>query len=286
MLQWTNPKTISRLLVSVLTGLLVVFSAAALQDDDYCLEFPENCQGEGGSGEGNTGGGNNNPEPPWPGYSDGRISPDPAEYYTIYCHEGTDTIYVVRVIPENETIKEIPLVDAINLDVGHEQPLGDFMVMARSSEDTISIYGSNGNLAPAPGAKAFSLNACIESNGGAPELNDSGPPPPDNSGDGNDVPQETEEERFGRRSREAQERLDICFEQFDFFSGDSDLLVGCLDDVVFNYSDVLPGIELLTLIVMIFCLNVIVGNGVLPIGIVVFLGMHRRWLRHWKPRSD
>ncbi len=246
---------------------------------EYCEEFPERCEGEeGGSGDDDDGGDSG---PPWDGYTDGRISPDPAEYYTIYCHEGTDTIYVVRVVPQTETIKEIPLADAISLNVGQEQALGDNMVMERSSEEIITIYGSNGNLAPAAGSKAFNLNDCITSNGGPPSQQDTGSPPVDDDDDG-DVPEaeeESEEERFRRRRQEAQESLDFCYEAYSFFGGDSNLLADCLNSVLQTYNDVLSGEDVLTLILMVFCLNLIVGNGVLPIGVVLFLGIHRRWLR-------
>ncbi len=197
-------KLLCALLLSVVTSLLLVSGVAALQDSDYCLEFPDHCEGGGETGSG--GGDNSNedhhdPEQPWEGDSDGRISPNRAEYYTIYCHAGTDTIYVVRTQPENETIKEIPLADAIALSVGQNQDLGDFMSMVRNSEDTITIYGSNGNLAPESGEKAFSLSDCIDSNGGPPESSDfiapGGEPP-----SGDEIV-ETDAQRRARRQQEA-----------------------------------------------------------------------------------
>ncbi len=251
------------------------------EEPDYCDEFPEYCEGgdEGGSSEeedDDDGGGSG---PPWEGYSDGRINPDPAEYYTIYCHAGTDTIYVVRVVPETETMKEIPLLDAVNLGVGQEQDLGDFMTMARSSEDTITIYGSNGNLAPYEGSKSFSLNECVARNGGLPEEGDTSPPAEDSDDD--EADEESQEEAERRRRREAEEKLDFCFASFQFLQ-DGWLLAGCLNDTLEDYRDVLNGDELLSLIFMVFCLNIIVGNGVLPIGVVAFLAWHRRWLRKQK----
>jgi hypothetical protein len=74
-------------------------------DYDPCAEFPESeiCNDDDNGDEpgGVTPGDDDDdgePAPPWSGYSDGRINPDPAEYYTIYCHSGTDTIYVVRAV--------------------------------------------------------------------------------------------------------------------------------------------------------------------------------------------
>jgi hypothetical protein len=162
--------------------------------------------------------------------------------------------------------------------------LGDFMVMERSSEDTITIYGSNGNNAPDNGSKSFSLNACIESNGGAPA--GGGSNPPSDEDDGGVLPpeddEETEAEARQRRRREAEQSLEFCYDSYDFFGGDSEILVDCLDHTLTTYRDVLQGDEILTLILMVFCLNLIVGNGVLPIGVVFFLGWHRRWLRKQK----
>ena len=247
------------------------------EEPDYCEEFPERCEDEPGDDDGGDSG------PPWDGYTDGRISPDPAEYYTIYCHEGTDTIYVVRVVPVTETIKEIPLIDAISLGIGQEQALGDGMLMERSSEEIITIYGSNGNLAPDAGSKWFNLNDCIDSNGGVPTQTDTSPPPDDDDeGTSPEQDEETDEERFRRRRQEAEESMDFCYSSYEFFGGDSNLLVDCLDFTLQSYSDVLTGDEILTLIIMVFCLNLMVGNGVLPIGIVMFLGWHRRWLRRQK----
>ena len=106
----------------------------------------------------------------WDGYSDGRLNPDMAEYYTIYCEN--DLIEVWGGVPSPQLVKSIPLSDAIALAVGHEQPLGNFVVMQRTSEDIITIYGSNGNRAPESGSKSFVLSECVAHNGGLPA-----PPP-------------------------------------------------------------------------------------------------------------
>ena len=150
--------------------------------------------------------------------------------------------------------------------------------MARSSEDIITIYGSNGNLAPESGSKSFSLSDCIAANGGAPELSDVVPPPSDDQ----ETQQETEEEARRRARREANEALNECFSSYSVFGENSSLLVECLDSALYTHQDALTGGEILTLIAMIFCLNIVVGNGVLPIGIVLLLHWHRRWLRKQK----
>lgn len=111
----------------------------------------------------------------WEGYTDGRLNPDPGEYYSVWC--AFDRVEVWRGVPEAELLKQIPLADVISLSVGGTLDLGDFMTLVRDGEDTVTIYGSNGNAAPEPGSKAFSLSECVARNGGPPE-------PPAGEGDG------------------------------------------------------------------------------------------------------
>ena len=239
----------------------------------------EPCEGGGGSEGGGGGGDDDEPDqpPPWGGYSDGRLNPDPAEYYSIWCSD--DLIHVYRAVPETDLLKQIPLVDVIALDVGGETALGDFMTLVRNTEDTITIYGSNGNLAPEAGSKAFSLSECIARNGGVPEQ----PPPqspPQSPPDSDDT-----EPTGPSPEEEADARLEFCFASYDFLE-DLWLLAGCLNDVLTDHLEGLSGAEIVALVIMTFCLNIIVGNGILPIGIVILLGMHRRWLRRWKPPAQ
>ncbi|PJF40663.1 MAG: hypothetical protein D6737_16860 [Chloroflexi bacterium] len=235
----------------------------------------QSCDGGGGGNGGgrNNGGGNGDgqPEsaPPWSGFSDGRISPDPAEYYSIWCQ--ADTIQVWRSVPETSLLKEISLADVLALSVGGEMALGDFMVIQRSSENIATIFGSNGNLAPEAGSKAFSLDDCVTANGGAPQ-----PPSDDGQGDGaggSNPPPTSEETDAQRAQREAQEALDFCFDSYGFFGDDAELLADCLNFVLSTEADNLSGEDIMTLIIMIFCLNIIVGAGVVPIGLI---WLHRR----------
>ncbi|MBL8130386.1 MAG: hypothetical protein JNL42_00905 [Anaerolineae bacterium] len=106
--------------------------------------------------------------PPWDGFSDGRLNPDPGEYYTIYC--SSDVIRVIRVVPLMETVKEIPIYRAVQMPVGWYLELGDYMQLVRHGTDEFTIYGSNGNRSPEAGQKAFSLADCIAHNGGSFEL--------------------------------------------------------------------------------------------------------------------
>lgn len=104
--------------------------------------------------------------PPWSGGNDGRLNPDPAEYYTIYC--SFDEIRVYRSTPDTALLKQIELSAATALATGGSLNVGDGMSLVRNSPDVMTVYGSNGNGAPDPGSKAFNVSACIDANGGEP----------------------------------------------------------------------------------------------------------------------
>lgn len=95
----------------------------------------------------------------WSGYEDGRLNPDRGEYYTLYC--SSQHIHVVRVVPVTQEIKTIALEAVTVLDVGDSLDVGDNMHVVLNTPDTVTIYGSNGNRAPEPGEKAFSLSECL-----------------------------------------------------------------------------------------------------------------------------
>jgi hypothetical protein len=99
---------------------------------------------------------------PWDGERDGRITPDRAEYYTIYC--ANNIISVWRSVPRDEEIKQVPITDVQNIPVNGILTLGDGMALVRNTDETLTIYGSNGNLAPEPGGKAFSYSDCMQAN--------------------------------------------------------------------------------------------------------------------------
>lgn len=213
------------------TAGTAIYVMVFIDDFDDDSAGPTPCSGGGGGGDddddsGTPGDGGESSEPPpaWGGYSDGRLNPDPAEYYTIYCHEGTDTVYVVRTNPQTETIKEIPLCDLVSLSVGGALDLGDFMTAVRGGEDQVTVYGTNGNLAPEPGSKSFSVAACLSSNGGAPHCTTAPPPGDDDSG--------AVEEPGPSPEELVQEDIDFCFDTYEFFGGgggeNTDLLVDCL----------------------------------------------------------
>lgn len=106
----------------------------------------------------------------WSGYEDGRLNPEQGEYYTIYCFN--DLIHVVRVVPVTEEVKTVPFSQVTPLEIGGALDLGDNMTLVHNAVDTLTVYGSNGNSAPNPGEKAFSMSQCLERGGGDPETSD------------------------------------------------------------------------------------------------------------------
>jgi hypothetical protein len=220
-----------------------------------------------------------NPNPPsggsWSGYSDGRLNPDMAEYYSVWC--ANDHIEVWGGKPTPQLIILIPIVSVLQLgDVGSFDA-GAGMTVSLTG-DAITITGSNGNNAPNPGSKSFSLNECLARNGSTPEVPPDQPPAPVEQ-PVNPPPEDDPEETAASRRLEADEEVEFCFSSFEFFGDDIQILRDCLDFVLEEYRDVLTGTEIVSLILMLLCFNMTLGLGILPIGIVVFLRWHRRWLR-------
>ena len=105
------------------------------------------------------------PGPIWPGCCDGRMNPDPAEYYSIYCKPETQVIEVLRAVPPpTALIDAIPAAEVYNLPDGTSLSRASSLTVARAG-DTITVSGNNGNLAPQEGSKTFSLQACLDSAG-------------------------------------------------------------------------------------------------------------------------
>ncbi|NDJ77621.1 MAG: hypothetical protein GYB65_15325 [Chloroflexi bacterium] len=192
--------------------------------------------------------------PAWAGYGDGRLNPNPGEYYSVWCN--FDRIDVYRDVPQVGLIKMIPLGDVIALPVGSQMDLGDYMVLERGGEDAITIYGSNGNGAPESGSKSFSLADCITSNGGAPE-----PSPPVDTSDLSPTEELREEDPQAR----VQEDIQDCQA---LYSDDQELLVDCLAYVMVQEGA--SSLEILWVWVFQLCLGlpVAVVLGPLALGIV------------------
>ncbi|MBK9125319.1 MAG: hypothetical protein IPM16_19650 [Chloroflexi bacterium] len=193
--------------------------------------------------------------------SDGRLNPDAGEYYTLYC--AYDTLHIYRGTPESLLLKQVEIADLLSLSVGATLDLGDFMTAVRHSEDIFTIYGSNGNTAPDYGQKSFSMAECIARNGGAPTVAPTNTPRP-SGGDDDDDDEETDAEHRIRERQEAQENLEFCFESYEFFGGDTELLLDCL-----GFAAELPGtssIEQLWIIIWSICAGTpIFGVGMIPV---------------------
>jgi hypothetical protein len=118
-------------------------------------------------------------DPSWEGYSDGRLNPDMAEYYSVWCQDNF--VLVMRGVPRPEIIVLIPLADVNAMSDGSSMVVTGDVTVSRSSH-TITLSGNNGNLAPQFGSKSFSLWECNARNGGAPPSNSVPPSAPQNSG--------------------------------------------------------------------------------------------------------
>lgn len=150
----------------------------------------------------------------WPG--DNRLNPDRAEYYTVYC--GFDQIEVWRSSPSGLLIDAIPIRTVLNLEGCTTSANG--LSVCRNG-DTITISGTNGNLAPAEGSKSFSLSECIARNGGVPEDEDHDDGPTDVS---------TNEDET------TESDVDFCFRAFEDSPG---ALLDCLSHVAVSSSELL-----------------------------------------------
>jgi hypothetical protein len=184
------------------------FGGTLLLDPAYCnyTSDPPHCE-SGAPGSTTTSTSTTTTTLPYPGYHDGRLNPDPAEYYAVWC--SSDRVEVWRTVPTPARLKNIVIRRLIDLAIGEELDLAD-MVVERSSEDVITVSGSNGNTASEPGSKTFSLNECIARNGGEPE-----PSPP--SGPEGEPPPGPPEWEF-------------CFDSYDFFDGDTEIFIDCMND--------------------------------------------------------
>lgn len=105
----------------------------------------------------------------WSGFSDGRLNPDMAEYYSVWCR--SDLIEVWGGMPAPQLLAAIPIVDVLALGEIGSFDAGSGLTVSKTG-DVVTISGANGN-GTAPGSKWFSLSACLTANGRTPEV----PPP-------------------------------------------------------------------------------------------------------------
>lgn len=169
-------RTIRYALLGVSIGAFIAAVSNVVAQEDPCYGDPA-CYNQPPPGS------NPPSAPPWDGLSDGRLNPDPAEYYSVYCPFQTDRIEVLRSVPPPTVLVDaIPLADVIALSTGGSLARASGLTIART-DDTITLSGANGNLAPQSGVKVFSLSQCIERNGRAPDASSA-----ENSATGNDGP--------------------------------------------------------------------------------------------------
>jgi hypothetical protein len=102
------------------------------------------------------------PEPLWDGLTDGRLNPDMAEYYSVYCPQGSLVIMVLRAVPPpTALVDNIPIMNVVELGDGGSFARDSGLTVSRSGDD-VTIAGNNGNLAPQEGQKSFRLQQCLE----------------------------------------------------------------------------------------------------------------------------
>lgn len=101
--------------------------------------------------------------PRWAGYSDGRITPDPSEAFTIFC--GYDWVFIYGSDPS----VNIQLVAKVYIGILVTMPVGSSIgteewQITRNNNNTITFEGRNGYYAPEWRGKTFSLVSCVAGN--------------------------------------------------------------------------------------------------------------------------
>jgi hypothetical protein len=116
---------------------------------------PEPCYGGSSRSNGSSSGAT------WSGYTDGRLNPNPTEYYSIYCENSS-----IKVYGKSGQVERIPLEIVKNLDPNGGTMLWNtgFLIPYQvvRSGDTITISGNFGWTMPQAGSKSFSLSQCIQ----------------------------------------------------------------------------------------------------------------------------
>jgi hypothetical protein len=155
-----------RFSVLIVVGLLLMFSAPWVSARPAHQEEPP-CVGDPSCYEPppvNSSSGEATPviKPVWEGFSDGRLNPELAEYYSVWCVDGF--VRVLRGVPTTALVDDIPLTEVYELADGGSLIRNSGLSIMRQT-DTITLSGNNGNLASL-GTKSFLLTQCVERNGG------------------------------------------------------------------------------------------------------------------------
>lgn len=117
--------------------------------------------------------------PPWSGYTDGRLNPEMAENYSLWCLRDNLDIYRA---PNGvgEWIVSVPLTKIMALSVGNGIKIATKIgpiTIERYSKDVVFVKGNNGTNGPSYTEKFFSLAECIKNNGTIPATPTSAPKP-------------------------------------------------------------------------------------------------------------
>jgi LysM repeat protein len=95
---------------------------------------------------------------------DGRLNPNGAEYYTVYC--VSDSIDIYRA--DGQMLQQIPIAYVLGLDTSGTLWTSPEGISVRRYGDEVILSGTNGNTAPEQGTKTFSMAACLDRNGHTP----------------------------------------------------------------------------------------------------------------------
>lgn len=100
--------------------------------------------------------------PQWSGFSDGRLSPDPAEDFSIFCGPGYVDVYT-SFQGQGSLLARISQFDLRVLNIGQNrqvQTAGSPLIVLRVSQTVYRFSGNNGNRAPEFGQKEVDLAPC------------------------------------------------------------------------------------------------------------------------------
>jgi hypothetical protein len=107
---------------------------------------------------------------PWGGFTDGRLNPEMAENYSLWCLRNNLDIYRA---PNGvgELIISIPLTQIFAIKEGKANVFATKtgpIIIERLNKNVVFVKGNNGTNAPAFTAKFFTITECIIANGGEP----------------------------------------------------------------------------------------------------------------------